>query len=352
MVCRNTSRLKIGRSARPAGLGQLPSGILIGRFSGPRESVACAGRQSLGQRGKDISACGEKSSPSPWSSPRGEEILHSLCVDIVALRRRDIEVERTKLNLERWEFDREQILRKMALLERKRAEANGESKLVQAKLFSGALGSAVRTAAEAGAHLRSGGLLANICMFAKVGVSFSVSPGLGWSVGTMERTTVEGVVGRSDERDFDMAPRRECGEVSGDGGRSGSNLRGFAFLRDKSEIFGGSRRESNQVQAIAFFFAGAGIRARTSTGTGAHSRSGGLLANIYAGRDAALRGPRRRAQRQATQSPGFPSAPAVDQFRPLNAGGALATRARPGRTRRFKVTKMSRIFPCKYTANA
>jgi hypothetical protein len=56
-------------------------------------------------------------------------VLHSLCVDIVALRRRDIEVERMKLDLERWEFDREQILRKMALLERKRAEAQGESKL-------------------------------------------------------------------------------------------------------------------------------------------------------------------------------------------------------------------------------
>jgi hypothetical protein len=62
-------------------------------------------------------------------------VLHSLCVDIVALRRRDIEVERMKLDLERWEFDREQTLRKMAVQERKRAEAQGESKLVQAKIF-------------------------------------------------------------------------------------------------------------------------------------------------------------------------------------------------------------------------
>ena len=123
--------------------------------------------------------------------------------------------------------------------------------------------------------------MSNICMFAKAGVSFSVSRGLGWSVGTMESTTVEGTVGRSDDRDFDMAPRRECGEVSGDGGRSGSNLRGFAFLRDKSEIFGGSRRESNQVQAIAFFFAGAGIGARTSTGTGGYPRSAGFPPNRY-----------------------------------------------------------------------
>ena len=119
-------------------------------------------------------------------------VLHALCVDIVALRRRDIEVERMKLDLERWEFDREQTLRKMAVQERKRAEAQGESNLVQAEIFSGALGSGVRTTAEAGAHSRSGGLLANICMFAKAGVTFSVSPGLGWSVGKMERTTVEG----------------------------------------------------------------------------------------------------------------------------------------------------------------
>jgi hypothetical protein len=75
-MCLRTSRLRIGRPPDAAGLGQSRAGILIGRFSGPRESVACAGRQSLGQGGKDISACGEKSSPSPWSSPprRGNSI--------------------------------------------------------------------------------------------------------------------------------------------------------------------------------------------------------------------------------------------------------------------------------------
>jgi hypothetical protein len=284
-------------------------------------------------------------------------VLHSLCVDIVALRRRDIEVERMKLDLERWEFDREQILRKMALLERKRAEAAGESKLVQVKnfhrrgaekrrdsglgedaterdfisrsgpnaeaagvyvgatlpsrcgsqsrapateggrgesnlvqaeIFSGALGSGVRTTAEAGAHSRSGGLLSNICMFAKAGVSFSVSRGLGWSVGTMESTTVEGTVGRSDDRDFDMAPRREWVgdrarervEVSVGTRRGDSNLRGFAALRDKSGIVDGSRRESNLVQA--FFFEGAlGSAGRTSTGTEGYARSAGLVPNRY-----------------------------------------------------------------------
>ena len=42
----------------------------------PAIGVACAGRQSLRQWEKDISACGEKSSPSPWSSPpwRGNNI--------------------------------------------------------------------------------------------------------------------------------------------------------------------------------------------------------------------------------------------------------------------------------------
>jgi hypothetical protein len=74
MVCIDTSRLKIGRPPDAGGLGRSGAGILIGRFRGPRESVACAGRQSLGQWEKDISACGEKSSPSPWSSPPGEEI--------------------------------------------------------------------------------------------------------------------------------------------------------------------------------------------------------------------------------------------------------------------------------------
>jgi hypothetical protein len=73
-MCRCTSRLKGGRPPDAEGLGRSRAGILVGSFSGPREGVACAGRQSLGQWERDISACGEKSSPSPWSSPRGEEM--------------------------------------------------------------------------------------------------------------------------------------------------------------------------------------------------------------------------------------------------------------------------------------
>jgi hypothetical protein len=74
MVCFNTSRLKIGPTPDAAGLGQSPGGKLIARFGGPRAGVTCVGRQSMVQWKKDISACGEKNSPSPWSSPRGEEI--------------------------------------------------------------------------------------------------------------------------------------------------------------------------------------------------------------------------------------------------------------------------------------
>jgi hypothetical protein len=88
----------------------------------------------------------------------------------------------------------------------------------------------------------------------------------------------------------DAETRRECGmrdraqervKVSGGTRRGDSNLGGLAFLRDKSGIFGGSRRESNQVQAIAFFFAGAGIGARTTTGTGGYAGSAGLAPNRY-----------------------------------------------------------------------
>jgi hypothetical protein len=80
MVCIDTSRLRIGRPLHAEGLGRSGAGKLIGRFSGPREGVACAGRQSPGQGEEDISACGEKSSPSPWSSPRGEETTSELAL--------------------------------------------------------------------------------------------------------------------------------------------------------------------------------------------------------------------------------------------------------------------------------
>jgi hypothetical protein len=109
--------------------------------------------------------------------------------------------------------------------------------------------------------------------------------------------------------------------VLGDGGRSGSNRERLEAKGLRLKADAGSRRESNQVQAIAFFLADAGSGARTATGTGGYARSAGLVPNIYAGRGAALRRPRRRAQRQATHSPRFQGVPAIDQFRPLNTVG-------------------------------
>ena len=87
-MCTHISRLKIGRPPDAEGLVQSPAGILMGRFGGPREGVACAGRQSLGQWERDISACGEKSSPSPWSSPPGEEIISAALLFAVERVRR------------------------------------------------------------------------------------------------------------------------------------------------------------------------------------------------------------------------------------------------------------------------
>ena len=86
MLGMHISRMRIGRPPDAEDLGheahgRSGAGKLITRFSGRREGVACAGRQSLGQGGRDISACGEKSSPSPWSSPRGEEI-HIRCLAV------------------------------------------------------------------------------------------------------------------------------------------------------------------------------------------------------------------------------------------------------------------------------
>jgi hypothetical protein len=189
MMCLRASRLKIGRSARPAGLGQLPSGILIGRFSGPRESVACAGRQSLGQRGKDISACGEKSSPSPWSSPNlgglaawrdesgifGANRGESNQVQANELHRRDAEArkdcgvgEGTRERVEasgdggRGESNQERLEAKG--LRRNICDGGGnESNQVQANaFFLGDAGVGARTATGTGADARSVGLLPNI----------------------------------------------------------------------------------------------------------------------------------------------------------------------------------------------
>jgi hypothetical protein len=201
-------------------------------------------------------------------------VLHALCVDIVALRRRDIEVERMKLDLERWEFDREQILRKMALLERKRAEANGESKLVQAKNFH-------RRDAEARRDCGVG----------------------------------EGAT----ERDF-ISRGGPNAEAAGE--CVGATLPSRCGSQSRAPATEGGRGESNLVQA---FFSGAlGSGVRTSTGTEGYARSAGLVPNIICAGNIALQRPRRRAQRQATRFPCFLGARAVDQFRPLNAGGGVA----------------------------
>jgi hypothetical protein len=158
-------------------------------------------------------------------------VLHALCVDIVALRRRDIEVERMKLDLERWEFDREQILRKMALLERKRAEAQGESKLVQAKNL----------------HRRD-----------------------------EEKRRDCGVGEGATERDFisRSGPNAEAVGVC-----VGATLPSRCGSQSRAPATEGGRGESKLVQA--FFFEGAGSGVRTATGTGGYARSAGSVPNRY-----------------------------------------------------------------------
>jgi hypothetical protein len=70
LECAGLSGLGISAPPDPA----LQAGLSHRRPSAlrpvPAIGVACAGRQSLRQWEKNISACGEKSSPSPWSSPR------------------------------------------------------------------------------------------------------------------------------------------------------------------------------------------------------------------------------------------------------------------------------------------
>ena len=63
------------------------------------------------------------------------KVLHGLCGDIAALRRGDHAVAKLEFNLERWDFDREIKLKQLAALERKQAESQDESKLVQVKNF-------------------------------------------------------------------------------------------------------------------------------------------------------------------------------------------------------------------------
>jgi hypothetical protein len=205
-MCRNTSRLKIGHPP--------DAGIFIGGGGGPREGVACAGRQSVGPWGKDISACGEKSSPSPWSSPRGEEInIRRLAVHrrpgtsddqgLLAAAGRPIQCERPNA------------------IPSPGGEGQDEGELPAPK--------------------------------AVISLSHGGSPG------QIESKLVQ--VKNFHRRDAET--RRDCGvgedarervEASGGTRRSGSNLRGLAALRDKSGIFGAQRGASNLVQA--FFFRG------------------------------------------------------------------------------------------------
>ena len=84
MVCRNTSQLETGRPPEAEDIGLSRVGKLIWAFNGPCEGVARADCRSLGKPEREISACGEKSSPSPWSSPPGEEITFAA----VAVHRR------------------------------------------------------------------------------------------------------------------------------------------------------------------------------------------------------------------------------------------------------------------------
>jgi hypothetical protein len=213
MVCIDTSRLKIGRPPDAEGRGQSRAGILIRRFSGPREGVAYAGRQSLGQGVKDISACGEKSSPSPWSSPpwRGNNIrclaVHrrpSTSGDqgLRAAAGRPIHREHPNAipSPGGEGQDEGELPAPKAVIShsRGRSPVQIESKLVQVKSF----------------HRRDAETRRNC------------------EVGESTRKRVE---------------------VSGGTRRGDSNLRGLASLRDESGIFGANRSESNQVQANDFF---------------------------------------------------------------------------------------------------
>jgi hypothetical protein len=228
MMCLRTSRLKIGRPADAEGRVRAGAGILIGRFSGPREGVACAGWQSRGQGEKDISACGEKISPSPWSSPRGEEKPSAdsgFAIDRV-----------------RWLVERVRRLDCRSNEKRPHAipppggEGQDEGELPAPK--------AVILSSVPGSFHRGGAEMRRDC-------------GMG-------------------------ASARERVGVSGDGGRGDSNLRGLAAWRDENGIFGASQGESNLVQAEIFFGA-LGSGAQTATGTGGYAGLGGLVPNIYAG---------------------------------------------------------------------
>jgi hypothetical protein len=215
-MCLCASRLKIGRPPDAGEPGQIPAGILIGRFRGPPEGIPCAGRQSLSQWEKDISACGKKSSPSPCSSPRGEEKSSGTHIGLA------VQPPNAAMSTD-------------ALCPQQVVKLCGSARDVWER-------PEFRTSPTKSKQMR-----------------FIVEMRRGCTVGEDVRERVD---------------------MSGGTRRGDSNLGGFAALRDKIGIFGGSRRESNQVQAN--FFSGAlGGGARTSTGTAGYARSAGLLPNRY-----------------------------------------------------------------------
>jgi hypothetical protein len=287
-MCLRTSRLKVGPSPDAAGRGQSPAGILIRRFSGPREGVACASRQSVGQRGKDISACGEKSSPSPWSSPPGEEITTADLGAAVYRIRRSID------RVRRWDWRSNE--QRFPGLKARKVIARGEAQRSPGERPSigprpvrpehrciecvGLSGLRISAPPDPGPPGRAVTLQAfgpdSNSLSLKFGYNYAAPLELGnfdnfkdlelhlcRAAGAAEGKPKESnPVQANDFHRRDAETRRSCGVeegarergvASGAGGRSGSNLRGLAPLRDKTGIFGANRGESNQVQAIALF---------------------------------------------------------------------------------------------------
>jgi hypothetical protein len=208
MVCINTSWLKIGPTPDAGGLGQLPPGILIGRFSGPRESIACDGRQSLGQWGKDISACGEKElALTLVLSPRRGDHIRCLAVHRLPSTSRDQGLRATA--------GRPIQCERPNAIPSPGGEGQDEGELAAPKAV--------------------------------------ISLSRGGSPGQIESNPVQVEIFHRP----DAETRRECArermEMSGGAPPGDSNLGDFAAWRDESGIFSANWSESNLVQANAFF---------------------------------------------------------------------------------------------------
>ena len=181
-----------------------------------------------------VSACGEKSSPSPWSSTPGEEITSAdsgVAVDRV--RRSTID------RVSRWAIDRAQRRDRRSSDQHPNAipspggegQDEGELPAPQAVMFL----SGGRSAGQGKSNL------VQVKHFHRGGAEAPRKFRVGED--TAERVEMP------------------CGAR-----RADSRLGGLAAWRDESGIFGANRSESNQVQAVAFFLAGAGVGARTCTG--------------------------------------------------------------------------------------